>query len=118
MDAIIPLRICHDVIEYTSTLVDNNFSYHLKASCVEFADLIHMSSKYNDGKPTFDILNLLKCCAIKVMQLHQQDTLPDPPCIIPGTYNPAKYGRAFFSLSMVARYVKCVSFLSIRRQAV
>jgi len=96
VDAIIPLRICHDVIEYTSTLVDNNFSYHLKASCVEFADLIHMSSKYNDGKPTFDILNLLKCCAIKVLQLHQQDTLPDPPCIIPGTYNPAKYGRAFY----------------------
>jgi len=99
IDAIIPLRICDEVINYidNSSFISSDFIFNFKHYCVEFADLMQISSKFNNPQnPSADVLLLLKNVAQRVKSLHELDVEPEIPIAIPGSYNPAKFGRAYY----------------------
>lgn len=101
IDVVIPYRECSEVIDYCRFVYNNQtnvegFFLKMKHYCVEFSDLLRFSSKFNEGCPTTDILILLNNCAERVRSLHELDIAPDVPNVIPGTYNPAKLGRAYY----------------------
>jgi len=98
IDAVIPLRYCDEVIEYCQSLnlSTSDFCHQMQFYCIEFSDLVLFSSEHNQGFPSRDVLSLLLYCAEAVKHLHSFDTPPEPAIPIPGTYNPPKYGRAYY----------------------
>lgn len=67
----------------------SKFIYKLNYFCIEFANLM-------EEGPSTACVELLKCCANLVISSHSNDVPPDHPRPIPNTYNPPKYGRAYY----------------------
>ena len=103
VDAVIPFRIAHEcaqvaeltLLNLTDTDAINNFAFKLKYFCSELSHLISISmSEYGIVAP--EILQLILCCANMVLQIHAQNVPAEPAIEIANSYNPPKYGRAYY----------------------
>jgi len=79
-----------DVTLETQEIIDM-----LKSYCPELAELISVSNIIN-GKPTFDVINLLEVITTKVKALYLNKIAAGNATQIPNSYNPPKYGRAYY----------------------
>jgi hypothetical protein len=103
IDSIIPWRFCAEVSSFilsiqnkTATLADIRvFTHRSKFYCPEVSNLI-LSSSIESTLPKSDIMSLLSHLVSRIADVHSSNVHPDPPIMIPGTYNPAKYGRAYY----------------------
>ena len=65
--------------------------------CPEVADVLKYSSLLvPTGLPSADVCNLVLHIVEQVMDIHQNDLVPAPAVPMDGTYNPGKYGRAYY----------------------
>ena len=103
IDSVLPLRIaqeCVEVMELTLLNVNdinsiNEFAFKLKMFCSEFSQLISRSiAEY--GYFGNDVLHLIWCCAEIVIKIHLSGVPPEPASPTLNTYNPGKYGRAYY----------------------
>ena len=86
------------------------FHLNLKLICPELSDLICVSSHQNDGLPASDIFNLLQYCAHFVSSIHENDIDADIRLSIDDSYNPPKYGRAYYFTKHGSQLRKMQSF--------
>ena len=73
----------------------NDFAFKLKYFCSEFSELMSVSIA-ECGYVKSEILYLLLCCTELVISIHQSDIALEQPSPVPNSYNPPKYGRAYY----------------------
>ena len=94
VDAMLPLSICDQVISWSGEVSDiKNLISKFRSVSYECANLLDVNSGTH---ATCDALVLLKYCATFVKEVHLSDVPPAPANPIPGSYNPAKFGRAYY----------------------
>lgn len=99
LDAIFPYHLCNICIKFVELCESGNlahstcqdFAYHLTHYSTELAMLVSTSTP-----PSRDILELMKYCSAFVKEFHSHDVPPEPAIPIASTYNPPKFGRAYY----------------------
>ena len=103
IDAVLPRRVCNELVEFilncaagTTTQSNiNSFVHRLRYYWQEFADLIEKTVTA-PVLPSSAVCTLLSHCVDTVSSIKETDIVPDLPITIPSTYNPPKYGRAYY----------------------
>ncbi|XP_047139988.1 uncharacterized protein LOC124815374 [Hydra vulgaris] len=103
LDSLVPIRFTNEVAciceQFLSNLGDCElvvkFCYLLRCFSPELARLVEISSNYNNT-PSGDILLLIQYCCNFVKKIHISDVEPNNAEVIEGTYNPPRYGRAYY----------------------
>lgn len=103
LDAMMPYKCVQECIQFieqfnsvpvTHQLV-TNFCRFLRQFCPELSHLLGFSFTFNNSTP-LDVISLIKYIAKFVSDIHQNDVIPDEADPIENTYNPAKFGRAYY----------------------
>ena len=104
VDTIIPLRFCDNLNEFLEKVNENSitmqelrvFIYRSKFFCPELSSLLLSSALANNQSPHADIVQLIQYLVYFIRNIHSYDEPAVEPEPIPGTYNPPKYGRAYY----------------------
>lgn len=92
VDTVVPYSVCQKVLNINEGSISelaNELAYFSR----EFTQLLRTCFNENALQ---DAVLLLKHCAIFVNNYHFKDIQPSPSSPIAGSYNPAKYGRAYY----------------------
>ena len=95
VDIVIPNKFVHRCLMFVESFRGANlsdisdFCHYLRQCCPELASLLSLC-------PNVDVVSLIQYCAQFVKRIHDSDVVPIPPEPIPSTYNPAKFGRAYY----------------------
>nr|XP_047124683.1 uncharacterized protein LOC124807139 isoform X2 [Hydra vulgaris] len=103
LDSLIPLRFTDEIVCICEQFLSNQgdcelvvkFCYLLRCFSPELARLVEISSNFNNT-PSGDILVLIQYCCNFVKKIHFSDVQPNNAEVIEGTYNPPRYGRAYY----------------------
>nr|XP_047139907.1 uncharacterized protein LOC100198017 isoform X1 [Hydra vulgaris] len=103
LDTLIPLRFTDEILSICEQLLSNvdccelsvKFCYLLRCFSPELARLVEISSSYNNT-PSGDIVLLIQYCSNFVKKIHLVDVPPKKAEVIEGTYNPPRFGRAYY----------------------
>ena len=106
LDAVVPLYICNqcllyiDKIRLGSATKEMTFNMISLLQCFN-AELAHLlQATMNDGfTASSPFICLLRYCCNLVNKIHNNDVLPEDSSPIPHTYNPPKFGRAYYFAS-------------------
>ena len=100
LDAVIPLEICAELLQFIECIelgIANQDSLLYITTKLKYfnAPLVQLIS-FTGQMPSQDIISLLRCCIEIVYKIHENDVPPDPAVPIADTYNPPKFGRAYY----------------------
>jgi len=94
VDSILPFDVCQSLLsdiddyEKTSEIIKSMREYSYELSQLLMVTL---------GSELFPhVVSLIKCIAGHVIKAHENDIEPEPAQPIDGSYNPPKYGRAYY----------------------
>ncbi|XP_057307007.1 uncharacterized protein LOC130645141 [Hydractinia symbiolongicarpus] len=105
VDTVLPFRFCQDVLDFVQKITDEElttadlrlFLYELRFYAPELSSLLFASSISSSTElPSNDVILLLRYLVAFIKNVHSHDEPPEDPVPIPKTYNPAKYGRAYY----------------------
>ncbi|XP_065653453.1 uncharacterized protein LOC136080565 isoform X2 [Hydra vulgaris] len=103
LDSLIPLRFTDEILLICEQLLSNvggcelsvKFCYLLRCFSPELAKLVELSSNCNNT-PSGDIVLLIQYCCNFVKKIHFVDVPPKIAEVIKDTYNPPRFGRAYY----------------------
>nr|XP_047137215.1 uncharacterized protein LOC105847614 isoform X3 [Hydra vulgaris] len=103
LDSLIPLCFTDEILSISEQFLSNvgdcelsaKFCYLLRCFSPALARLVELSSNYNNT-PSGDIVLLKHYCCNFVKKIHFVDVQPQNAEVIKDTYNPPRFGRAYY----------------------
>ena len=105
IDTTVPFRFCNEIFDFVEGVKSETlaaadvrvFCYRAKYFCPEISNVVLQSMlSSNLQYPSEDIIHFMEYLVASVRNIHTHDEPEDGAIPIPGTYNPAKYGRAYY----------------------
>lgn len=98
VDTIIPFRFCDDVLNNIKNAANNSLVHMISKMRTYSYELSHLveTSLSTDESTLNSCLSLISYCAEFVKICHINDVKADPPVPMLSSYNPPKFGRAYY----------------------
>ncbi|XP_057294962.1 uncharacterized protein LOC130623486 [Hydractinia symbiolongicarpus] len=118
VDVICPIALAEKLNSFfsTSSMDTLAFAEDVKTYCPEMAWLMIQSFLVHNGTIPEDTLSFFVHVCERVKSIHSFNTPPAPTQKLEGTYNPAKYGRAYYFTENGEQIRKMRSFSMDKRE--